>query len=61
MERLARILKSHPGYCQVRLAVTDDRGNVRLLTFGDGFRTRHDTSMMAEIKSVFGPSCLPSA
>ncbi len=61
MERLARILKSHPGYCQVRLAVTDDQGNVRLLTFGDGFRTRHDTSMMAEIKSVFGPSCLPSA
>ena len=61
MERLARILKSHPGYCQVRLAVSDDRGNVRLLTFGDGFRTRHDTSMMAEIKSVFGPSCLPSA
>ena len=61
MERLARILQSHPGYCQVRLAVTDDRGNVRLLTFGDGFRTRHDTSMMAEIKSVFGPSCLPSA
>lgn len=61
MERLARILKSHPGYCLVRLAVTDDRGNVRLLTFGDGFRTRHDTSMMAEIKSVFGPSCLPSA
>ena len=61
MERLARILKSHPGYCQVRLAVTDDRGNVRLLTFGNGFRTRHDTSMMAEIKSVFGPSCLPSA
>ncbi|WP_445339071.1 DNA polymerase III subunit alpha [Bifidobacterium sp. ESL0822] len=61
MERLARILKSHPGYCQVRLAVTDDRGNVCLLTFGDGFRTRHDTSMMAEIKSVFGPSCLPSA
>ena len=61
MERLARILKSHPGYCQVRLAVRDDRGNVRLLTFGDGFRTRHDTSMVAEIKSVFGPSCLPSA
>ena len=61
MERLAQILKTHPGYCQVRLAVTDERGNVRMLTFGDGFRTTHDTSMLAEIKSVFGPSCLPSA
>ena len=61
MERLAQILKTHPGYCQVRLAVTDERGNVRMMTFGDGFRTTHDTSMLAEIKSVFGPSCLPSA
>ncbi|MEK0306881.1 DNA polymerase III subunit alpha [Bifidobacterium favimelis] len=60
MQRLATILKTHPGYCQVRLVVGDDKGNARVFTFGDGFRTVHDTSMFAEIKSVFGPSCLPA-
>ncbi|BDR54374.1 DNA-directed DNA polymerase [Bombiscardovia apis] len=61
MERLGRILQDHPGYSEVKLAVSDAKGNVKLFTFGDGFRTRHDTSMLAEIKSIFGPSCLPAS
>ncbi|RBP99175.1 DNA polymerase III subunit alpha [Bifidobacterium xylocopae] len=61
MERLARIIRDHPGYCQVQLAVSDEKGNVKLFTFGDDFRSKHDTSMLAEIKAVFGPSCLPAA
>ncbi|OZG48685.1 DNA polymerase III subunit alpha [Bombiscardovia coagulans] len=60
MLKLAQIIKDHPGYSQVKLAVSDDKGNVKLFTFGDNFRTKHDPSMLAEIKAAFGPSCLPA-
>lgn len=60
MERLAQIIKDHPGYSQVKLAVSDEKGNVTMFTFGDSYRTSHDSSMLAEIKVVFGSSCLPS-
>ncbi|BDR53295.1 DNA-directed DNA polymerase [Bombiscardovia nodaiensis] len=61
LAKLARILTDHPGYSEVQLAVYDAKGNVKLFTCGDRFRTRHDTSMLAEIKAVFGASCLPAA
>ena len=59
--RLGRILNDHPGYCEVRLAIMDDQGNAKVLTFGDRFRVKRDTSLFAEIKILFGPSSLPMA
>ena len=50
-----------PGYCEVHLAVLDEKGNAQVLTFGDRFRVKRDTSLFAEIKILFGPSCLPAA
>lgn len=60
MQRLAHTLTSHPGYCEVRLAIVDDRGCAQVLTFGDRFRVKRDTSLFAEVKILFGPSCLPA-
>ncbi|MCI1240887.1 MAG: DNA polymerase III subunit alpha [Bifidobacterium subtile] len=59
--QLGQVLHDHPGYCEVKLAVLDERGNARVLTFGDRFRVKRDTSLFAEIKILFGPSCLPAA
>ena len=59
--RLGRILNDHPGYCEVRLAIMDDQGNAKVLTFGDRFRVKRDTSLFAEIKILIGPSSLPMA
>ena len=61
MLQLGNVLQSHPGYCEVHLAIVDDRGNAQVLTFGDRFRVKRDTSLFAEIKTIFGPSCLPAA
>ncbi|MBW3092480.1 DNA polymerase III subunit alpha [Bifidobacterium sp. 82T10] len=61
VSRLAQVLHAHPGTCEVRLAVMDDDGNAQVLTFGDRFRVRRDTALFAEIKILFGPSCLPAA
>ncbi|MCI1225295.1 DNA polymerase III subunit alpha [Bifidobacterium sp.] len=61
MGQLGQVLHDHPGYCEVKLAVLDDHGNARVLTFGDRFRVKRDTSLFAEIKILFGPSCLPAA
>ena len=59
--QLGQILTNHPGYCEVKLAIVDDKGNAQVLTFGDRFRVKRDTSLFAEIKILFGPSCLPAA
>ena len=61
MQQLAQIITRHPGFCEVRLAVLDAKGNAQVMTFGDRFRVKRDTSLFAEIKSLFGPSCLPTA
>ncbi|MCI1219354.1 MAG: DNA polymerase III subunit alpha [Bifidobacterium sp.] len=61
MSQLGQVLHDHPGYCEVKLAVLDDRGNARVMTFGDRFRVKRDASLFAEIKILFGPSCLPAA
>ena len=59
--QLSNILSRHPGCCEVRLALVDDTGKAQVLTFGDRFRVKRDTSLFAEMKIVFGSSCLPSA
>ncbi|WP_375169322.1 DNA polymerase III subunit alpha [Gardnerella vaginalis] len=61
VEELSNILSRHPGCCQVRLALLDDSGRAQVLTFGDRFRVKRDTSLFAEMKIVFGSNCLPSA
>ena len=38
MQQLAQIITRHPGFCEVRLAVLDAKGNARVMTFGDRFR-----------------------
>ncbi|PJM76151.1 DNA polymerase III subunit alpha [Bifidobacterium simiarum] len=60
-QSLSTILQRHPGYCEVKLAITDEKGNVRMLTFGDRFRVKRDTSLFGEIKTVFGPASLLAA
>ena len=59
VRRLGEILTSHPGPCEVKLALMDDKGNAKVLTFGARFRVKRDTSLFAEIKILFGPSSLP--
>ncbi len=59
MQQLGQVLANHPGPCEVKLALMDDKGNAKVLTFGDRFRVRRDTSLFAEIKILFGPSSLP--
>ena len=61
MMQLGQVLANHPGYCEVHLAMLDEKGNAQVLTFGDRFRVKRDTSLFAEIKILFGPSCLPAA
>jgi DNA polymerase-3 subunit alpha len=58
VEQLVTILKTFPGYCQVKLHVSRPDGSVVELLCGDGFRISRDTSLFAEIKTVFGPSCM---
>ena len=59
--QLGHVLTNHPGYCEVKLAIMDAKGNAEVMTFGDRFRVKRDTSLFAEIKILFGPSCLPAA
>lgn len=61
LDKLSSILCEHPGCCEVNLAIVDDQGNSKVFVFGDKFRVKRDTSLFAEIKILFGPSCLPSA
>ena len=57
MMRMKRMLMK----MKVKLALMDDKGNAKVLTFGDRFRVKRDTSLFAEIKILFGPSSLPLA
>lgn len=59
--QLGQVLTNHPGYCEVKLAIVDDDGKAEVLTFGDRFRVKRDTSLFAELKILFGPGCLPAA
>ncbi|MGO5318264.1 DNA polymerase III subunit alpha [Bifidobacterium boum] len=59
--QLGHVLMNHPGYCPVKLAIMGEKGDAQVLTFGDRFRVKRDTSLFAEIKILFGPSCLPAA
>jgi DNA polymerase-3 subunit alpha len=59
--QLSGILKSFPGYCQVKLHVVQPNGAVVELLCGDSFRITRDTSLFAEIKTIFGPSCITEA
>ncbi|MFT8788174.1 MAG: DNA polymerase III subunit alpha [Bifidobacterium psychraerophilum] len=61
MKQLRDILRSHPGYCEVKLLVVNAKGDATVMTFGDGYRIKRDTSLFAEIKTIFGPSCLTAA
>jgi DNA polymerase-3 subunit alpha len=58
VDQLVQILKTFPGYCEVKLHVTQPNGTVIELCCGDGFRITRDTSLFAELKTVFGPSCM---
>lgn len=61
VERLGRVLTAYPGYCEVKLAVLDEAGNAKVLTLGDRFRVRRDTSLFGELKMLFGSASLPGA
>lgn len=61
MNRLAQVLHDHPGYCEVHLVMLDDDGNATVFTLGDRFRVHRNTSLLVDIKMLFGPSCLPAA
>lgn len=60
MQRLSQVLTSHPGICEVKLAVVDEKGNARVLTFGDQYRVKRDTSLFADLKIIFGPNAIAS-
>lgn len=58
VKQLEGILRTFPGYCEVKLHVIQDNGDVTEMQFGDSFRISRDTSLFAELKTVFGPSCM---
>lgn len=60
MNQLGQILGTYPGYCEVRIAVIDRAGNAQVLTLGDRFRVKRDTSLFAEIKALLGPAAIES-
>ncbi|TPF91611.1 DNA polymerase III subunit alpha, partial [Bifidobacterium sp. UTCIF-38] len=60
MTRLRQVLVDHPGLSEVELALLDAAGNAEVLTFGDRFRVRKETSLFAELKVMFGSNCLSS-
>lgn len=60
MIRLSQVLVDHPGLSEVKLALFDAAGNAEVLTFGDRFRVRKETALIAELKIMFGPNCLSS-
>lgn len=61
LEQLGTVLANHPGYCEVKLAVFNERGDAQVLTMGDRFRVTRDTSLFADIKIIFGPAALMSS
>lgn len=61
IEQLRDIIARHPGCCEVHLAIVQRDGSTMMLTFGDNFRVKRDMSLFAEVKTIFGPNCLPSA
>ena len=61
IKELENIVTRHPGCCEVNLALIDSKGCAKVLSFGDRFRVKRDTSLFAELKILFGPACLPSA
>lgn len=58
ISQLADVIGNHPGYCEVRIAVLDQSGAAQVLTLGDRFRVKRDTSLFAEIKTIFGPASI---
>lgn len=60
LAQLQQVIAQHPGYCQFKLALVDDKGGAQVLTLGDQFRVKRDTSLFAELKILFGPNCLPA-
>ncbi|NEG70025.1 DNA polymerase III subunit alpha [Bifidobacterium choloepi] len=58
LAQLTQVIANHPGYCEVRIAVLDSAGNAQVLTLGDRFRVKRDTSLFAEIKILFGPASI---
>lgn len=58
LQQLTHILGTYPGYCEVRIAVMDSNGNAQVFTLGDKFRVERDTSLFAEIKTLFGPAAV---
>ena len=58
MQSLSSILSRHPGYCEVRLIISQPGNKVSTIYVGDKFRVARDTSLFGEIKSLFGPRCI---
>lgn len=60
VQSLTHVLHAYPGNCEVRLALVHDSGKVMVMTLGDNFRIARESALFAELKTVFGPACLPS-
>jgi DNA polymerase-3 subunit alpha len=59
VERLKEVLRSHPGTTDVLLQLTSGvkTTTVRL---DDGHRVTATASLMADLKALLGPACLPT-
>ncbi|MFD0705185.1 DNA polymerase III subunit alpha [Alloscardovia venturai] len=58
MDNLARLIKAHPGYSEVKLTIVHGDGSVSVVTMGDDFRVAKDAGLFGEVKMMFGPRCI---
>ncbi len=58
VKRLESALRQFPGVSQVFLMIVRSDGSIIKLTCGDQFRVNRDTSLFAELKTIFGVRCV---
>ncbi|WP_018142701.1 DNA polymerase III subunit alpha [Alloscardovia criceti] len=54
LRELSSILKAHPGYSEVQLAIIHPDKSCTVVTLGDGYRVKKDSSLFADLKVQFG-------
>jgi DNA polymerase-3 subunit alpha len=61
VDRLGSVLRAHPGGTEVRVRVVDQARRLRTWRLGEELRVNTGLPLMADLKSLLGPSCVASA
>ncbi len=58
VERLREVLRAHPGGTEVHLRLTDP-GRATIMRLEDRLRVERSSALVADLKALLGPGCLP--